>query len=114
MKANVPKSFLNLPKKEKAAITKLVNDEISERLDKEEAELQKIWIQLACIILNESFGFGKSRLMVFIGNWKRAYKRNNKLGSKKKQDEFLKEKMDKIFGEDQYPYDWIDSLEGES
>jgi hypothetical protein len=34
-----------------------------------------------------------------------------KLGSKEAQDEFLKAEMDKIFGKDGYPYDFIDSLE---
>lgn len=47
----------------------------------------------------------------FLGNWKRMYKRMSKISYKEEQDAFLKTEMDKIFGEDGYPYEFIDSLE---
>ena len=110
MKANVRRSYLSLPKREKdamdAAIVKYVDDEIGHA----QAELQKIWLQLACIILHDAFGMGPRRLTTFLGNWKRIYKRNSKLGTKKAQDEFLKAEMERIFGKDGYPYEFIDSL----
>ncbi len=111
MNYNDRKSYKRLPPKEKEAIDKAIVEFIEKQVNHEEAELQKIWIQLACIILHETFGMGQKRLLLFIGNWKRIYKRNMKLGSKEAQDEFLKAEMDKIFGKDGYPYDFIDSLE---
>ena len=111
MKANVRKSCLNLPPKEKEAMDKAIVEFIEKQVNHEEAELQKIWIQLACIILHDTFGMGAQRLTTFIGNWKRMYKRNMRLGSKEAQDEFLKTELDKIFGKDGYPYEFIDSLE---
>lgn len=107
MKANIPTSYTNLPKREKETIAKYIQDQVNH----EEAELQKIWIQLACIILHDTFGMGAQRLTTFIGNWKRIYKRNAKIESKEEQDEFLQTEMRKIFGEDGYPYEFIDSLE---
>jgi hypothetical protein len=111
MNYNDRKSYKRLPPKEKEAIDKAIVEFIEKQVNHEEAELQKIWIQLACIILHETFGMGQKRILLFIGNWKRIYKRNMKLGSKEAQDEFLKAEMDKIFGKDGYPYDFIDSLE---
>lgn len=107
MKANIPTSYTNLPKREKEAIAKYIQDQVNH----EEAELQKIWIQLACIILHDTFGMGAQRLTTFIGNWKRMYKRNMKIDTKEEQDIFLSSEMDKIFGKDGYPYEFINSLE---
>lgn len=113
MKANIPKSYLSLPQKEKDTISKVVSELVEKQVDKEEAELQKIWLQLACIILHDSFGFGKNRLLVFLGNWKKIYHINEKLANKQNQYEYLKMQMEKIFGKDGYPYEWVDKLEEE-
>lgn len=111
MKANVRKSYLNMPPKEQKAMDEAIAKYIQDKVTHEEAELQKIWIQLACIILHDTFGMGALRLTTFIGNWKRIYKLNMKLGSKKAQEEFLKTEMEKIFGKGGYPYEFVDSLE---
>jgi hypothetical protein len=111
MKANIPTSYFNLPKKEKEAIDNQIKKFINDQVNHEEAELQKIWLQMACIVLHENFGFGKDRLTIFLGNWKRMYRRNLKLGNYEAQTEFLKEQMEKIFGKGGYPYEWIDRLE---
>jgi hypothetical protein len=111
MKANVRKSYLNLPPKQKEAIDKAIVKYIEDQVNHEEAELQKIWLQMACIVLHEAFGFGKMRCFTFLGNWKRMYKRMSKIANKEEQDAFLKSEMDKIFGVEGYPYGFIDSLE---
>ena len=111
MKAKIPTSYFNLPKKEKDAIDNQIKKFINDQVDHEEAELQKIWLQMACIVLHENFGFGKDRLMVFLGNWKTMYRINLKLGNYESQTEFLKEQMEKIFGECGYPYEWVDRME---
>lgn len=110
-KKKLPKSYTRLPEYEKQAINKAMQELYDEALDKEEVELQKIWIQLACVVLNETFGSGKDELMVFLGNWKRAYRKNAKCKDKAEQEKFLKSEMDRIFGENTYPYEWIDKLE---
>ena len=111
MKANLPKSYMNLPKKEKEIIDKLVLEMVDKQVDKEEAELQKIWLQLACIVLHDAFGFGEQRLTSFLGNWKRVYRMNAMCENAQKQAEFLTDQMSKLFPQGGYPYAWIDSLE---
>jgi hypothetical protein len=55
MKPNMPRSWLTLPKREKDAITKAATQFIEDKVNHEEAELQKIWIQFACIVLHDAF-----------------------------------------------------------
>jgi hypothetical protein len=40
MKANIPKSWLSLPQKEKDIISKVLQDEINKAVDHEEAQIQ--------------------------------------------------------------------------
>ena len=112
-KKKLPKSYMRLPEYEKQAINKAMQELYDEALDKEEVELQKIWLQFACIVLHRHFGFGKVRAMRFLGAWKRLYKQNERCGNKDSQAEFLKSHMDKIFGYDGYPYEWGDKLAGD-
>lgn len=112
MKANIPTSYLNIPKREKEAINKTIIEYITNQVNHEEAELQKIWLQYACIVLHRAFGFGEKRLTTFLGNRKKMYRDNAKLADREAQTAFLKEQMDAIFPSG-YPYDFIDRLEGE-
>lgn len=111
MKTIMPKPFERLSHGDKQAIYRAVSRLANEQIDKEEAEMQKIWLQMACIVLHNGFGFGKSRLLQFIGNWKRMYRVNAKLGSYKEQQKYLRDEMEKIFGENGYPEEFVNSLE---
>ena len=62
MKTIMPKPFERLSNGDKQAIYRAVSRLANEQIDKEEAEMQKIWLQMACIVLHNGFGFGKSRL----------------------------------------------------
>lgn len=111
MKVRLHKSFLNLPPSEKEIISREMAAEVQKQVNKEEAQLQKIWLQFACIVLHRSFGFGKNRLLLFLGAWREMYRINNKLKSEADQSAYLKAEIDKIFGEGGYPYKYIDKLE---
>ena len=111
MKANIGRSLLRMPPKEKAAVEQALVKWAEDKVNHEEAELQKIWLQMACIVLHDAFGHGAMRCTTFLGSWKRMYKRMSKISSKEEQDAFLKTEMEKIFGKDGYPYEFIDSLE---
>lgn len=110
MKARIPKSFLNLPKKEKDIINQVLTDELYKRVVAEEVLLQKLWLKMACIVLHSSFGFGRKRLMIFLGNWKRLYKKNAAFINSKEQEQFFSEEMEKIFRKEGYPEDFVNSL----
>lgn len=109
MKARIPKSFVNLPQREKDIISDLVQEQINEAVDREEAEMQKIWLSMACIILHDAFGFGKERCMMFLGNWRKMYRKNDRFKGSADQKQFLDEKIAQIFKGD-YPQEFIDSL----
>lgn len=111
MKANVRRSYLNLPPKEKAAIDQALVKWAEDKVNHEEAELQKVWLQMACIVNHEAFKHGAMRCTTFLGSWKRMYKRIAKFATAEERDAYLKAEMDKIFGKDGYPYEFIDSLE---
>lgn len=108
MQANYKqKSFLNLPQREKDAISKLLEDQLTERLNAEEAELQKVWIMLACVSLYE-MGVSKEDILVFIGSFKRIYRTIDKMKTKAEQEAYIKEHLPIL--SDDYPFDFIDNL----
>lgn len=109
MKCNLPKSYLNLPDREKKIISDLMAQKVNDTIDAEEDLIQKIWLQWACIVLHETFGFGKMRLMMFLGNWKRMYRKNRTFKTDKEQQKYLEEKLNKIF-RNEYPHDFVNSL----
>ena len=96
MKARIPKSFESLPPKEKAVISQMIQEEAYKLADKEHAEVQKIYMQLCCILLHECFGFGEKRLYCFLGNWKRLYRWNSRFSDKESQTKALEDKIKKI------------------
>lgn len=109
MKARLPKSWETLPQKEKQIIVDLMSKRVNDTIDAEEDLIQKIWLQWACIVLHEAFGFGRTRCMMFLGNWKKMYRKNSKFKSDQEQRQYLDAKIKKIFKND-YPQDFIDSL----
>ena len=110
MKCNLPRSYLNLPPAEKDVITDLFNEQLNVAISKEEAELQEIWIKLACINLHETFGFGEDRLNRFIAAWNKTYRRNERTGCKSEQTEWLESEMAKCFPKFGFPQHRIDRL----
>ena len=110
MKCNLPRSYLNLPPAEKEVITDLFNEELNAAISKEEAELQEIWIKLACINLHETFGFGEERLCRFIAAWNKTYRKNERTGSKAEQTAWLEAEMAKCFPKFGFPQHRIDRL----
>lgn len=106
-----PKSFERLPEYEKQAIYEFIEEEAQRRVNQEQAQLQKIWLQLCCIVLNRAFRFGKKRLLLFLANWREMYRINSKINSAAEQREYLAGEMDRIFGKGGYPTEYIDKLE---
>lgn len=106
-----PKVFDKLPEYEKQAIYEFIEKEAQRRVNEEQAQLQKIWLQLCCIVLNRAFRFGKKRLLLFLANWREVYRINSKISSAAEQREYLAGEMDRIFGKGGYPTEYIDKLE---
>lgn len=118
MKANIPKAqkapkpWERLPAHERQIIKDYCTELVIERVNHEEALLQKRWLQLACIVLhNQKDRYGKMRCLAFLAGWKRVYHKCRKFNCNADIDTYLKTEMDSIFGVDGYPYEWVDGLE---
>lgn len=111
MKVRLPKSWDRLPQSEKDVINRIMTDEVVKQVLHEQAELQKIWLQYACIVLHRNFGFGKKRCLLFLANWREMYRINSLLDGEAKQAEYLSVEMNKIFGKEGYPEGFVDKLE---
>lgn len=111
MKARLPKSWDTLPESEKRIISKVMTDKVVEMVAHEQAELQKIWLKMACIVLNRNFGFGRKRCMLFLANWREMYRQNTRFGSSEAQAEYLAKEIDRIFRKEGYPTEYVDKLE---
>lgn len=107
MKVRLPRSWDRLPPKEKQIIAEVKEQEINQYF----AKLQKNWLMLLCIVLNRYFGFGKHRLLIVLANWREVYRLNSKFKTDEEQQAWLRGEMDRIFGKDNYPYEYIDKLE---
>ena len=110
MKCNLPKSWDQLPKAQRDLIQDEFNKQLNHLVDKEEAEVQEIWIKLACINLHENFGFGEERLLRFIAAWNRVYRRNERMQTKAEQTAWLDAEMEKCFPKSGFPQNRIDKL----
>lgn len=111
MKVRLPKSWDQLKKRDKEIINQVMTEEVVKHVVHEEAELQKIWLQFACIVLNKNFGFGRKRLLLFLGAWREMYRTNSKLDGREKQTEYLTAEIGRIFRKEGYPTEYIDKLE---
>lgn len=112
MKSKIPRSWLSLPEKERKAICKLVEEEANKTIDHEEAELQKRWLQLACIVLHrQKDPFGKTRCLAFLNGFKRIYKKCKRFKSDNEIKEWIDKELEPIFGIGGYPSEWVDDLE---
>lgn len=111
MKARLPKSWHQLPQSEKDKINEAMTQEVIKQVCHEQAELQKIWLKMACIVLHRTFGFGRKRCLLFLANWREMYRLNSKIEGKAEQERFLAEEIDKIFRKEGYPKEYVDKLE---
>jgi hypothetical protein len=108
MKVRMPKAWEDLCPRDKQIIAEVKEQEINKYF----AKLQKNWLMLSCMVLHNNFGFGKDRCLLYLANWREVYRLNAKKGSDAEQQAWLRAEMDKIFGEGNYPYEYIDKLEG--
>lgn len=109
MKCNLPKSYLDLPDREKKVISDLMEKTVNDTIDREEDLIQKVWLQWACIILHDDLGLNVDECMMFLADWKKMYRKNRTFKNDAEQQQFLDAKIKKIFKND-YPQDFINSL----
>ena len=114
MRANVKKSWESLSDKDRDLIAQLAQEMIQEGIQRgmemNQAELQKIWIQYACIILNDVFDMKRDELLRFIDRWKWIYRKNDRFADKDEQTGYITGRLTEIF-DGEFPYEFLDKLE---
>ena len=110
MKCNLPRSFYQLPKSEQNALKESLTKQFHHCLDKEEAEVQDIWIKFACIVLRDRLKLDEEELVNFIVGWNRVYSKNARIKNKEEQTAWLDEEMKKCFPKNGFPQARIDHL----
>lgn len=111
MKANITRSWYKLPKPERDSLQKAMTEQVYNLVDKEEQEMQVVWIKLACIILHDVYGIGEKRLLRFIAAWKRMYRRHARFNDDKHdRDEWLASEMARCFPKGGFPDERIEEM----
>lgn len=111
MKARLPKSYKDLPQSEKDTINRVMTAKVQEEVDRYFVKLQKIWLQMACIVLSKNFDFDSEKCLLFLANWREMYRVNNSLKTEAEQTEYITAELDKVFGKGGYPTEFIAKLE---
>jgi hypothetical protein len=111
MKAILNKSYLNLPPSERRKIDKVCDAEVVERVDKYFTKLQVKWLKAGCIV-NARMGMSKEENLLWLANWREVYRMICNTPTDGAQDEFLNAEMTRIFGENGFPEQYINKLEG--
>ncbi len=110
----MPRSWNQLPKREQEKLKKFITEAATEMawdiLCKEEAELQKRWLKIACIANYEAFGHAEKRAIVFLGNLRRVYRAIAKRRTDEELLAMLEERLKKVFPNG-FPEEYLDSLE---
>ena len=114
-RAKPPKGWKKLRQDERNAIVEYQRECLDElvrvNLDHEEAELQKTWLKMMCIVNHDVFGAGRIRNKRCLSRWKRLYHIIGKYKTNEERDTYLNAELEKIFGKGGYPAEWVDSLE---
>lgn len=116
-KRKPPRAWNKLRKVEQDEIVAFVQESLGElvevNLDHEEAELQKTWLKMACIVLHKRMKdrFGSVRCMAFLAGWKWVYRQVAKFTTNEERDAWLDKELAEIFGKNGYPAEWVDGLE---
>lgn len=111
MKAHLPKSYLDLPKREKDAIDNLVASEVDRKLTEEEVILFTQYTKMMCIVLHDYFGFGENRLRCVIGNFKNLKRRYRNVSTAQEVMPTLDKEMERIFRKTEFPQDYVERLQ---
>lgn len=114
-KKQPPRAWNRLREVERQEIFNYVRDSMEElvrvNLDHEEAELQKTWLKMMCIVNHDVIKIGKHRAIRVLARWKRLYHIVSKFKTAEERDTYLNGELEKIFGKGGYPEEWVDSLE---
>ena len=113
MKANTPKAWQSLPSAQKKKIEEHARQIARECIAKDERIMIDLYIKMVCLTLHDAFGFGEKRLLMFLGNHRRLFKKQRKMVQDGTQVDYLNKRMAEIFKKDGFPQQFFDEMLGE-
>lgn len=110
MNCNIPRQVAQMSPSERLRIAKYYTEQMYNGMDRENERVQEVMIKGNCIMLAQVFGFTEEQLLAYISEWKRFYRRLERLGTQEAQDAWLEEQMKECFPTCGFPQFRIDEL----
>lgn len=104
------KLYMQLAPSEQEKIKALYSKDLEGENNKYLAKVQKNMLMLQCIAMDRA-GVPVEQSLLVLANMKEVYRLNSKILTDDQQQAWLRNEMDRIFGEGKYPYAYIDKLE---
>lgn len=105
------KEFNRMTKTAQNQLNECYRRDVEHGINVHHAKLQKHWLMMYCIVNHDYMGMTAEECLLSLANWREVYRQNSAIQSEEEQLRWLQGKMDEIFGEGNYPYEYIDKLE---
>ena len=113
MKAKIPRAWQNLPPAQRTRIEEFCRQVAMETIEQDGRVMLDLYIKMVCVTLHDAFGFGEKRLIMFLGNHRRLFIKQQKMVADGSQIEYLDRRMAEIFRKDGFPQEFFDDMLGE-
>lgn len=110
MNCNIPRQVTQMSPSDRKMIAKYYTGQMYNGMDKENERVQEVMIKGGCIIGAQLFGLTEEQLLAYIAEWKRFYRRLERLKTQEEQDAWLDEQMKECFPTCGFPQFRIDEL----
>ena len=110
MRCNIPKDVTDMSPSQRRRIAKYYTQQAYNLADKEHERVQEVMIKGNCSMLARVFGFTEEQLLAYVAEWKRFYRRLERLKTQEEQDSWLDEQMKECFPTCGFPQFRIDEL----
>lgn len=110
MRCNIPKDVMDMSPSQRQRIAKYYTQQAYNLADKEHERVQEVMIKGFCVITAQIFNATEEELLAGIAEWKRFYRRLERLGTQEAQDAWLEEQTTPLFPKSGFPQFRIDEL----
>jgi len=110
MNCNIPRQVTQMSPSDRKMIAKYFTGQMYNGMDQENERVQEVMIKGNCSMLARVFGFTEEQLLAYVAEWKRFYRRLERLKTQEEQDAWLDEQMKECFPTCGFPQFRIDEL----
>lgn len=110
MRCNIPKDVMDMSPSQRQRIAKYYTQQAYNLADKEHERVQEVMIKANCIYKRKYEGATEEQLLQYVAEWKRFYRRLERMKTQEEQDAWLDEQMKQCFPTCGFPQFRIDEL----